>query len=72
MPKAAIVFTEAQKKAYREGKIKDASAPCIGECLKEGFRPQDIRMDAQGRPVLPGGGAMNVPTAGEVVASFKE
>ena len=70
MPKPALSFTEAQKKAYRDGSIQDRSAPCLGECLAVGYRPQDTSMDADGRPVLPGGGRMRLVSVEELIRSL--
>ena len=72
MPKPSIVFTEAQKKAYRDGTIEDASAPTVRDCLAVGFRPQDVVVDANGQLVMPGAGLMNLTTMGELVESLKE
>ena len=72
MPKPALSFTEAQKKAYRDGSVQDRSAPCLGECLADGYRPQDQSMGADGRPVVPGGGRMSFVSVGELIRSMGE
>jgi hypothetical protein len=70
IPKPAIGFTDAMKKAYRDGKIKDESAQCVQECWKVGWRPQDVYMGAGGTPIMPGKGEMVVVTAVELVESL--
>lgn len=70
MPKPAIAFSEAQKRAYRDGTIQDQSAPLLGQCLVVGYRPQDLTSGAGGNPVMPGGGQMSVVSVGELVESL--
>ena len=70
LPKPAIVFTEAQKKCYRDGSITDQNAPWFGDCLGVGWRPQDMYVGADGRRVMPGSGEMSLPTVAEVLDSI--
>lgn len=66
----AIGFSEEQKKAYRDGSINDQNALMFGDCLKPGFRPEDMVMGADGRMSMPGVAAIHLATAGELVQSM--
>jgi hypothetical protein len=62
-------FSEQQKKAYRDGSINDQNAPMFSDCMKPGFRREDMVMGADGRMSMPGVGAIHLATAGELVQS---
>lgn len=59
-----------QKRAYRDGTYTDESAPCIGDCLKVGFRPQDLNIAPDGTKHMPGQGEMTLTTAAQLVESL--
>ena len=72
MPKPAIGFTDAQQRGYRNGTIKDATAPCVGECLTAGYRPNNMLVGLNGHLKLPSSGVWNLPSASELVESLKK
>lgn len=71
IPRAAIGFSENQRKAYRDGSINDQNAPTFGDCLQPGFRPENMVMGADGRMLMPGAGKLHLMTAGELVQSME-
>ena len=66
VPRVAIGFDDSKKAIYRDGSIREEALPTFGDCLQAGFRPCDMVVGADGRPVMPGQAEMHGHTAGAV------
>ena len=60
------MFDDEKRALYRDTRVREESLPCLSKCLKEGFRPQDAVVGADGSRVLPGRAEMHMHTAGEI------
>lgn len=69
--KDAIVFTVEQRQAYRDGKVDDRNASCLGDCLAPGFRLEDRKIDAAGFIILPENFKAHTTTAEQLVQSLQ-
>ena len=49
LPRGAIDFDEAKKRAYRSGTMRDEDAPTFTDCTQPGFRAIDMVTPGYGR-----------------------
>ena len=72
IPRGAIEFDDAKKAFYRSQNFREEEAPTLGDCLKVGFRAQDMVVGPDGRAVMPGQAPMHAHKAGDISDAHPE